>query len=332
MSAATDRAGAFLPFAQSPALFNLSAALIKRSVPHSIHLIPCPFHGVNRERDVRRRRRTVGDGDDRLTRLSQLQQAKVPSGSPKAAVFLRGLQSMLHRVETMQLSNPFCRFLLVLCSLIAASRAAEIEDQEAAEKRAGGFLTANQVLPGNYFGKRVGMIDRLPTSEDYEWLMSAGKRDVEEAENDSSKRSAEDNTIPGVLRFGKKSNSELPSGLRFGKRAQSFIRFGKRQDKKDMPGVLRFGKRDDGAMPGVLRFGKKSDIPGVLRFGKRDDGAMPGVLRFGKKSDIPGVLRFGKRGDSDMPGVLRFGKRDMPGVLRFGKRDDIPGVLRFGRR
>ena len=132
---------------------------------------------------------------------------------------------------------------------------------------------------------------------------------------------------------------EIPGILRFGKRSQSFVRFGRSADelsnlieKKQVPGVLRFGKRSD--MPGVLRFGKRSDMPGVLRFGKRELD-MPGVLRFGKrdqeKKNVPGVLRFGKR--SDMPGVLRFGKRsDMPGVLRFGKRSDMPGVLRFGKR
>jgi hypothetical protein len=43
-----------------------------------------------------------------------------------------------------------------------------------------GLLTADQVLPGNYFGKRVGIADEFPFSEDYEWLMSAGKRDVGE--------------------------------------------------------------------------------------------------------------------------------------------------------
>uniref|UniRef100_A0AC34F2E6 Uncharacterized protein n=1 Tax=Panagrolaimus sp. ES5 TaxID=591445 RepID=A0AC34F2E6_9BILA len=142
--------------------------------------------------------------------------------------------------------------------------------------------------------------------------------------------------------------NDIPGVLRFGKRSQSFIRFGRSDlakliEKKQVPGVLRFGKRSD--MPGVLRFGKRSDMPGVLRFGKRaslDGGdediqqekkAVPGVLRFGKRSDMPGVLRFGKR-SSDMPGVLRFGKRsDMPGVLRFGKRSsDMPGVLRFGKR
>jgi hypothetical protein len=42
------------------------------------------------------------------------------------------------------------------------------------------MLTADQVLPGNYFGKRVGIVDELPFSEDYEWLMTAGKRDVGE--------------------------------------------------------------------------------------------------------------------------------------------------------
>jgi hypothetical protein len=136
--------------------------------------------------------------------------------------------------------------------------------------------------------------------------------------------------------FQKRSPSQfgddIPGVLRFGKRSQSFIRFGRsgRSDlqklieKKQVPGVLRFGKRSD--MPGVLRFGKRSDMPGVLRFGKRSD--MPGVLRFGKRSDMPGVLRFGKR--SDMPGVLRFGKRFEFNFL--DKKSEMPGVLRFGRK
>ncbi|KAI1723125.1 FMRFamide-like neuropeptide [Ditylenchus destructor] len=172
--------------------------------------------------------------------------------------------------------------------------------------------------------------------------------------------------IMDVLRPWKRSadygDSQMPGVLRFGKRSQSFIRFGRSADfdddgtrmlsKKEMPGVLRFGKRgqqEKKAVPGVLRFGKRDDIPGVLRFGKREmdvpgvlrfgkrDGDMPGVLRFGKRDDIPGVLRFGKRymESNYLPaGVLRFGKRDgdMPGVLRFGKKSDMPGVLRFGKR
>jgi len=136
--------------------------------------------------------------------------------------------------------------------------------------------------------------------------------------------------------------TSMPGVLRFGKRSQSFIRFGKRAligmlDKKEMPGVLRFGKRG-GEMIGddESTIQIKKNVPGVLRFGKRGDFDVPGVLRFGKRGDfdVPGVLRFGKRAggdDFDVPGVLRFGKKsEMPGVLRFGKRA-MPGVLRFGR-
>ncbi|VDN52159.1 unnamed protein product [Dracunculus medinensis] len=89
-------------------------------------------------------------------------------------------------------------------------------------------------------------------------------------------------SIPGVLRFGKRLN--LLQGL----------------TKRTIPGVLRFGKRGDHK--------RKNDVPGVLE--KKDP--IPGVLRFGKRDEIPGVLRFGKRSESDgftlikkMPG-LRF--------------------------
>uniref|UniRef100_A0A914Y8I0 Uncharacterized protein n=1 Tax=Panagrolaimus superbus TaxID=310955 RepID=A0A914Y8I0_9BILA len=165
---------------------------------------------------------------------------------------------------------------------------------------------------------------------------------------DSSFESYAKRAAPSSSAFG----NDIPGVLRFGKRSQSFIRFGRSDlakliEKKQVPGVLRFGKRSD--MPGVLRFGKRSsDMPGVLRFGKRAslDGGDEDIQQ--EKKAVPGVLRFGKRSfdmpgrSSDMPGVLRFGKRsDMPGVLRFGKRfefnfldkkSEMPGVLRFGKK
>lgn len=46
----------------------------------------------------------------------------------------------------------------------------------------------------------------------------------------------------------------MPGVLRFGKRSQSFVRFGRdvgSVDKKEMPGVLRFGKRSAHAKKAV---------------------------------------------------------------------------------
>jgi hypothetical protein len=235
-------------------------------------------------------------------------------------------------MNSRQFSKLIFTFLFLFISLISAATENTVNEN---------VLATDDISDDGEMDKRAGRPFTSGSYGDFILIPDAYDSSYESFQKRSPSQFGDD--IPGVLRFGKRSQSFI----RFGRSGRSELQ--KLIEKKQVPGVLRFGKRSD--MPGVLRFGKRSsDMPGVLRFGKRsmsdvdeiqeEKKAVPGVLRFGKRSDMPGVLRFGKR--SDMPGVLRFGKRsDMPGVLRFGKRfefnfldkkSEMPGVLRFGRK
>jgi hypothetical protein len=198
-------------------------------------------------------------------------------------------------MNSRQFSKLIFTFLFLFISLISAATENTVNEN---------VLATDDISDDGEMDKRAGRPFTSGSYGDFILIPDAYDSSYESYQKRSPSQFGDD--IPGVLRFGKRSQSFI----RFGRSGRSELQ--KLIEKKQVPGVLRFGKRSD--MPGVLRFGKRSDMPGVLRFGKRSD--MPGVLRFGKRSDMPGVLRFGKRFEfnfldkkSEMPGVLRFGRK-----------------------